>query len=71
MRYPSLPVLALLLDVLSRVRGQDRQRGDVPGWVLITVMTAALVTVIWALLEPQIRGLLDNVLDAVGGPGGR
>ncbi len=71
MRYPSPPVLALLLDVLSRVRGHDRQRGDVPGWVLITVMTAALVTVIWALLEPQIRGLLDNVLDAVGGPGGR
>ena len=32
-------------------------------------MTAALVTVIWALLEPQIRDLLDGVLDSVSGPG--
>ena len=70
MTDPSLPALRLLLHVLTRVRGDDRQRGDVPGWVLITVMTAALVTVIWALLEPQIRSLLDNVLGSVGGPGG-
>ena len=65
---PVLP--ALLLRLLVRVQGDDRQRGDVPGWVLITVMTAALVTVIWALLEPQIRTLLSNVLSSVSGPGG-
>jgi len=66
----SLTVTALLLRLLSRLDDDDRERGDIPGWVLITVMTAALVTVIWALLEPQIRGLLANVLDSVGGPGG-
>ncbi len=59
----------LVLRVLVRLRGDDRERGDIPGWVLITVMTAALVTVIWALLEPQIRSLLGNVLGSVTGPG--
>ena len=58
----------LLLQALDQSR-EDPERGDIPGWVLITVMTAALVTVIWALLEPQIRGLLDGVLDSVSGPG--
>jgi len=67
----SLTATALLLRLLSRLDGEDseRDRGDIPGWVLITVMTAALVTVIWALLEPQIKSLLANVLDSVGGPG--
>jgi hypothetical protein len=58
----------LLLRALERAR-EEPERGDIPGWVLITVMTAALVTVIWALLEPQIRDLLDGVLDSVTGPG--
>jgi len=65
----SLTATALVLRLLFRLEGEDRERGDIPGWVLITVMTAALVTVIWALLEPQIRSLLSNVLDSVGGPG--
>jgi hypothetical protein len=30
----------------ARVRGEDPERGDVPGWVMITVMTAALVLAI-------------------------
>ena len=65
----SLPLTGLVLRVLARLHGDDRERGDIPGWVLITVMTAALVTVIWSLLEPQIRALLGNVLDSVSGPG--
>lgn len=64
------PVLALLLRVLSPVPDDDDpERGDVPGWVLITVMTAALVTVIWAVAEPQLRTLLSNALSSVSGPG--
>jgi len=30
------------LAVRSRVRGPDSERGDVPGWVMVTVMTAGL-----------------------------
>ena len=69
MHHLSLTLTGLVLQVLTRVRGEDRERGDIPGWVLITVMTAGLVTVIWSLLEPQIRDLLANVLDSVSGPG--
>ena len=65
MRYPYLPVLALLLEVLSRVRGQDRQRGDVPGWVLITVMTAGLVAGLWAIAGPALEGMLRQALESV------
>lgn len=71
MSDPSLVLTGLVLRVLSRVGGDDdAERGDIPGWVLITVMTAALVTVIWGLLEPQIKNLLSNVLDGVSGPKG-
>lgn len=63
-----LTLLALALRVRTRVVGDDRQRGDIPGWVLITVMTAALVTLIWAVLQPQIEDVLDGVLSSVRGP---
>jgi hypothetical protein len=41
------------------------ERGDVPGWVLVTVMTAGLVAVIWGVAEDQLRDLLRNALNSV------
>ena len=43
-------------------------RGDVPGWVLITVMTAGLVTALWLVAEPQLKSFFQSALDAVHGP---
>lgn len=43
-------------------------RGDVPGWVLITIMTAGLVTALWAIAGPRLGELLSNALDSVVGP---
>ena len=63
----------LVLTVLARLPGRssrDGERGDVPGWVLITVMTAALVVIIWTAADDQITGLLENVLDGVAPAGG-
>ncbi len=40
-------------------------RGDVPGWVLITLMTAGLVVVIWAVAAPALQGVFDEALDRV------
>jgi hypothetical protein len=37
---------AALAAFAARVEGEDPERGDVPGWVMITVMTAALVLAI-------------------------
>ena len=41
------------------------ERGDVPGWVLVTVMSAGLVTVIWGVAEDQLRSMLTSALNSV------
>lgn len=43
------------------------ERGDVPGWVMITVMTAGLVAVLTTVAGPQLRNMLQQALSAVGG----
>ena len=45
----------------------DRERGDVPGWVLITLMTAALVSALWLVAEDQLVSMFQNALASVGG----
>jgi hypothetical protein len=45
-------------------RSRD-DRGDVPGWVLVTVMTAGLVAVIWGVADDQLRELLRSALNSV------
>ncbi|MFV0319925.1 MAG: hypothetical protein ACK5IN_06110 [Microbacterium sp.] len=42
-------------------------RGDVPGWVLVTLMTAGLVVVIWALAGPALAGLFEQAIARVSG----
>ncbi len=45
----------------------DDERGDVPGWVLITLMTAGLVVVIWALAGPALASLFEQAISRVAG----
>jgi len=49
-------------DFLNR-----KSRGDVPGWVLVVLMTTALVTGIWSIAAPKLTTILRNSLDAMGG----
>ena len=44
------------------------ERGDVPGWVLITLMTAGLVTVLWAVADDQLQTLFTRAMNSVTGP---
>ena len=60
--------LAQTLDP-QRLRGRDRERGDVPGWVLITLMTAGIVTVLWQFAGDRLLAILTSALDSVSGPG--
>lgn len=51
-----------------RRRGDRRrsdQRGDVPGWVLVTLMTVSIGVALWGIAEPRLVGLLESALDAV------
>ena len=41
------------------------ETGDVPGWVLITLMTAGIVTVLWTFAGPRLLTILTDALDAV------
>jgi hypothetical protein len=43
-------------------------RGDVPGWVLVSVMTAGLVTAMWLIADDQLTGVLDRALTSVATP---
>ncbi|MEP7035022.1 MAG: hypothetical protein ABI934_05495 [Actinomycetota bacterium] len=49
-------------------RTADRDRGDVPGWVLITLMTAGLVTILWRLAGDQLSALFTQAMGSVTGP---
>jgi hypothetical protein len=41
------------------------ERGDVPGWVLITLMTAGLVIIIWSLAGPALSTVFQQAIDRV------
>ena len=56
---------AVLAALTARVRGEDPERGDVPGWVMITVMTAALVLAILIPFRAAIVAAVENALSSV------
>lgn len=55
-------LLRLLLAVRSRAAGD---RGDVPGWVMVTVMSAGLVVALFAVFRDAITEAVQNALDQV------
>jgi hypothetical protein len=60
----SLLLTRLFLAVV-KPRPARTERGDVPGWVLITVMTAGLVVLIWGVAGDQLKSMLENALKSV------
>ncbi len=51
----------------ARLVGRGRDRGDVPGWVLVTIMTAGLVTALWLVADDKLTQLFNDALDSVVG----
>jgi hypothetical protein len=63
----ALTLLAVrVLLALTAPRQRD-QRGDVPGWVLVTVMTAGLVGALWGIARDQLGDMLTTALNSVRG----
>ena len=56
--------LARIRLALAAPRIRD-ERGDVPGWVMIVVMTAGIVAVITAIAQPQLASMLESALSQV------
>jgi hypothetical protein len=65
----SLQIIKLNLFLKSKTATfiKKESRGDVPGWVLVVLMTTALVTGIWSIAAPKLTTILRNSLDAMGG----
>ena len=62
------------MTIINRVRRSTRRRldciddrGDVPGWVLITLTTAGLVAAIWAVAGPALTSLFTEAITSVTG----
>ena len=45
----------------------DPERGDVPGWVLITLMTAGLVIALWAVAGDALQDVFEQAISRVTG----
>ncbi len=74
-------ILHVYLSTRARIEGNWRfqsakkrfltriasDRGDVPGWVLVVLMTTGLVTAIWTIAAPRLTSILKNSLDAMNG----
>ena len=55
-------------DAVAHARAlADDDAGDVPGWVLVTLMTAGLVVLIWAVAGPALTALFEQAIQRVSG----
>ncbi|MCA5893408.1 hypothetical protein LEP48_08590 [Isoptericola sp. NEAU-Y5] len=51
----------------ERPAADDPERGDVPGWVLVTLMTAGLVVALWAVAGPLLEETFTRAISSVTG----
>lgn len=65
--FPTTQPYPLVWRVWERLLAERNDRGDVPGWVMIVVMTAGLVAAITAIAGGQLQDMLRSALASVGG----
>ena len=63
--------MATLIQLITRLyvallmpRARD-ERGDVPGWVLVTVMSAGVVAVLYGVAKDELTDMLRSALNKV------
>jgi hypothetical protein len=67
---PTLPTLWATGEegkAMNTFENHSGEKGDVPGWVLITLMTAGLVVVIWSAAGPALSGVFEQAITRVTG----
>ncbi len=57
-------LISIQQNFLARLK---EERGDVPGWVLVVLMTTGLVTALWTIAAPRLTAILKNSLDSMNG----
>lgn len=58
-------LLATRLHLALVAPRQRDERGDVPGWVLVTVMSAGIVMAIWGVARQELTEMLRSALNSV------
>ncbi len=58
-------MFALLSDRF--LESSRSETGDVPGWVLILLMTSALVVAIWGVARERLVAIVSSALSSVCG----
>ena len=54
------------LPLMKRIEFElQNDRGDVPGWVLVVLMTTGLITGIWTVAAPRLSAILTHSLDSM------
>jgi hypothetical protein len=58
-------VTSQALALAHRAGGDEPERGDVPGWVMVTLMSAILVVAILVPFRNQVLPAIQNAIDSV------
>ena len=71
-KFYHLAVVPIIRSTKSRYDASptEIERGDVPGWVMITLMTAVIVVLIWGIASTQLTDLLNSAFGKVSKQGG-
>ena len=59
---------ALTVRLSQALRSDDRERGDVPGWVMITLMSATLVAFILVMAQEYLGAMFEAAMAKVNNP---
>lgn len=57
--------IASVLALRLKNKQDDLERGDVPGWVMITMMSAVLVAAILAIAQPALTKMFNDAIALV------
>lgn len=55
----------LMLYVAITAPSERDERGDVPGWVMVTVMTVGLAIAIFTFAQDPLKALLTRAFESV------
>ncbi len=63
--FVSVLLVSTLLVRAKRNAQDNPERGDVPGWVMITMMSAVLVAAILAIAQPALTKMFNDAIALV------
>lgn len=58
-------ILKVVLAVFAGPQADDKERGDVPGWVMITMMSALLVAAILVVAQEALVNMFNNAMGLI------